>query len=123
MSPAKLTEITLESVGRGAAVQLFAREFEKVLQNIQDPNTDPEEVRQISITVKVKPNKNRDEAQARVAVTSKLASFRPVEERMFMGEQDGQLVAVAFDPKQGDMFHSDGDRKVTPIARKDAANQ
>lgn len=121
MSPALTQEVSLETIGNGALPELFGHEWNKLLANAQDPNTDPEETREITIKVKVKPNKNRDEAQTRVSISSKLASFSPVQQRVFMGEKNGAPVAVTFDPKQGDMFRSDSG--VTPIARKDAANQ
>lgn len=118
MSPSLTQEVVLETIGAGTLPELFGHEWRKLLANTQDPNTDPEEVREITIKIKVKPSKNREEATTRLHISSKLASFRAVEQRVFVGEKNGHPVAVTFDPKQGDIFRPDSG--VTPIARKDA---
>jgi len=99
-----LTDVTLETVARGAAPEVFAHEFAKVLKNIQDPNTDPGEVRSISLTFKFKPLTSREEAQVRLEVKSKLAAMAPVGGHMFMGRQDGKLRATTHDTSQDDLF-------------------
>jgi len=106
MGAMKLDKVTLASVSRGAAPQLFEYEFNRVLKNIQDPNTDPEEERSITLVVRFKPAKSREEAMTRVQVKSvKLACARAVDGHMFMGREDGTdskspIIAVCQDAKQ-----------------------
>ena len=40
-------KVSLTNLGNGAAVELFDHELQKVLANIDDPNTDPKEKRKI----------------------------------------------------------------------------
>lgn len=100
----KLTEVDLSTVAQGAAPEVFEHEFQKVLANIQDPNTDPEEVRSVTLTFKFKPLKSREEAQVRLEVKSKLAAMAPVAGHMFMGRKEGRIVAATHDTDQGGLF-------------------
>ncbi len=113
----KLTDVTLDTVAQRAAPEVFEREFLRVLKNIQDPNTDPEEKRSITLTFEFKPLKTREEA--RVVLKSKvgLAATAPVGGHMFVGRADGQLRATTHDTRQEDAFES----SVTPIDRNTGA--
>lgn len=108
----KLTEVSLDTVCRGAAPEVFEHEFKKILANIQDLNTDPTEVREITLKFKFKPLDSREEAQCRLQVSSKLAAMAPVGGHMFMGRADGKLMATTHDTEQESLaFES----SVTPI--------
>ncbi len=96
--------VSLVSVANGAAVELFEREFSAVLANISDINTSPSATRQITIKLTFKPDESRESAMVKVAVTSKVAGVRPIDREIFLGRQDGELIAVQSNPRQGRIF-------------------
>lgn len=113
-----LVELTLESVAGGAAVELFDREFRKVLDDVLDPNTVATAGRSVSIVISVKPDESRERAQIGVAVKSKLAGTKPVGGQIFMGMQDGKPTAVTFDPRQPGLFDQEKEASVLPMPRE-----
>lgn len=96
--------VTLDTIGGGALGELFGAELARVLANIADPNTDEKAKRTISITVSFKPNGQRDSAAVELTCASKLAGIQKVATQVFMGRQNGRLVAVENDPKQSGLF-------------------
>lgn len=108
----KLTDVELGTICRGAAPEVFAHEFKKVLDNIQDLNTDPTEVRTITMKFKVKPLDSREEAQIRLEVGTRLAAVAPVGGHMFMGRSDGRFRATTHDTQQDEL-----PLNVTPITK------
>lgn len=113
-----LREVTLETVGGGAALELFERELRDVLKNIQDPNTDAEATRSIALTVSFSPHEDRESAGIAVAAKTKLAPARPHVSHVYIGQKDGRLLAVEHDPRQSDLFRDDG--SVRPIHHRPA---
>lgn len=112
----KLTDVDLVTICRGAAPEVFAHEFRKVLANVQDLNTDPTEVRTITMKFKFKPLDSREEAQVRMEIQTKLAAVAPVGGHMFMGRSDGQFRATTHDTQQEALDLRDSG-KVTSIDR------
>jgi len=95
------TTVTLETIGEGKLPDLFAAELARVLENITDPNTDNKSKRTITIAVSFKPNRDGDAAAVEVKCGSKLAGIMTIESKVFIGMQQGKLVAVENDPRQG----------------------
>lgn len=95
--------VTLDTIGSGALSELFQAELAKVLANIADPNTDEKGKRTISIQVIFKPDA-RDVAHVELKCTSKIASLMTVRTQVFMGKQQGKLIAVEHDPRQSNLF-------------------
>lgn len=118
---AELAELTLENLKGGAVPVLFQRELTKVLANIQDPNTPAKKKRRITITVDLTPEEDRERATLALQVSSSVPAHKPEASLIYLGERDGQLVAVGFDPKQRDLFGEEAkDPTITPIQRKEA---
>lgn len=92
--------LTLTSINRGAAIELFQQELDKVLENILDPNTEPETKRSITLKVTIQPDETRRSAGIAVEADSKLAPFKGVGGVAFIGRQRGKAVAVPHDPAQ-----------------------
>jgi len=111
--------VTLETLAGGAAAELWDAELRKVLENIRDENTDPDEKRELTLKVTIAPTPDREGLNTSVKVTSKLAGFRPIPVHLHMGRKDGQLVAVGFDPKQMDAFRTDN--SVLPLNKNESA--
>lgn len=110
--------VTLETLAGGGAAELWDAELRRVLENIHDENTDPEEKREITLKVVIVPTSDREGLKTKVQVTSKLAGFRPISTHLHMGRKDGQLVAVGFDPKQLDAFRTDTSVLPIPSSRE-----
>lgn len=99
--------VTLDTIGGGALSELFAEELARILANIADPNTDPAAKRSMTIVVRFKPNRDRDVADVALTCSSKLAGIMTVSTQLFMGRQDGKLIAVESDPRQSNLFDAD----------------
>jgi len=96
--------VTIDTIGGGALPELFNAELSRILSNIADPNTDTSTKRVMTITVKFKPNRDRDVADVELTCGSKLAGIQTVSTQLFMGKHRGQLIAVESDPRQSNLF-------------------
>ncbi len=92
--------LTLDSVGNGIASEKFQRELAAVLENILDPNTEPDAKREINLKFSFKANEDRDELRISVEASSKLAGSKAFGATAFVGRVDNQPVAVIYNPKQ-----------------------
>lgn len=111
----EVTELSLESLAGGGALELFDRELRRVIENIRDPNTPWKGARTVRLELKVAAiDDQREQIGVSTNVTSKLAGPRPLTQAAYLGEKDGRPVAVTYDPRQGDIFR--GDTQVRPIA-------
>lgn len=79
-----MEKVTLQTLNRGAVIDLFNVEFEKLLANINDENTSPTTSRSITIKIEVKPGKTRRDAESRISVTSRLAPIKPAESTLYL---------------------------------------
>lgn len=111
--------ISLVNIGKGAALDLFNMELQRVLENIRNPNTDWKKVRKVVISVSIKPDETRDSGQVTLEASSTLAAAtRPFKTNIFMGEEArGEHVAYESNPKQQGLFDTPepDPKKVTPI--------
>jgi hypothetical protein len=96
----KYEGISLSTLNQGAVLELFGVEWQKLLDNINDPNTKPEAARKLKIEIAVKPQKDRRNALCSVSATSNLAAIIPHEASIVIGVENGKVTAFAFDPKQ-----------------------
>ena len=92
--------VTLESLGNGAANEMFETELLRVLGNILDPNTEPEALRKITLELKIKPTKDREMGNCEISVTSKLSANAAYPTRFFIGRENGRPVAYENNPRQ-----------------------
>lgn len=98
----ELQEVTLETLGRGGAVELFNAELERAIGDCLDVNADTKAARVVQLTVKVKPTEDRTSASVDYKVTAKLAGPKPQSAVVFIGKEGGR--AVALDRIQHDAF-------------------
>lgn len=103
--------LSLSELGRGAAVERFDDSFQRVLDNIIDPNTDLS-ARTITLKVTLKPNDNRDQCEVKISCGEKLAGSKPVGTILFVGRGKDGAVAMEHDPKQLQM-ELDRDRQAS----------
>lgn len=98
-----LTELTLETIAGRRAPVVFEALLEKVLQNMQDPNTDPEATREITLKFKFKPLKSRQEAAIKLIPTYKLAPLEAEGGHLFMRSVGGKMTATTHDTRQEEL--------------------
>ena len=123
-----MIELTLANLKEGALEEMFQGELERVIKDIQNPNTDPVDKRAITMKVVFAPFKgNREMCGIVVSCNSKMGRSTNIEGfvSMAMDPISGEVAAGEYRPKQQDMFspaakeHGDGD-KVTVFPRKQA---
>jgi hypothetical protein len=115
----QLTEVTLTSVHGGAVPELFAHEWGRVMANIQDPNTDPQQKRSVTVTLTVEPGEDRMSGVVTVDINAKIAGPRSLKSSVHFAEKNGQPVAVTFNPNQRQLFGEDKDIK--PLVPREVA--
>jgi hypothetical protein len=116
-----LPPLTLDTLGKGAAKELFAQELDRVLENILDPNTEPVAKREITLKVTFRPSDDRREVETEVEASSKLAAFRGAGGVIFVGRRAGRAVSSVYDPKQMGLFDVEqprlvDDKPAAPVA-------
>ena len=100
----EIKQVSLSNLGKGAAAELFAEEFTKVLENIADVNTPAKSMREVSITVRIYPNEARDYATLEIVPSSKLAKTKAFESRMHIGVIAGKVLASEEEIKQPELI-------------------
>lgn len=97
-----MTEISLESFASGAIQEHFARDFQKILENIYDPNTSVKIKRKLTITLTLVPgDEDRNFADIEVQSKINLAPIRPVNTRVYIdAKQDGKVSCVEWNPNK-----------------------
>jgi len=103
----------------GAVPELFDHEFPRVLENIQDPNTDAKKVRKVQITLEFKPDENRETAAVKVTLVTSLPGIDPVTASIFLSREGGRCVAYAREKTQTELDYQkpvpiEGGRKEEP---------
>lgn len=116
--------VSLETVRGGAVSERFSIALKEVLDNILDPNTEPDKTRAITLKFSIKPNKDRDFCAVSISSDVKLAPISSLGTEFFIGKQNGQLVACERSLSQGNLLTDTPlPDNVTPIKPKEAANQ
>jgi hypothetical protein len=84
---------SLASIADGAVCEAFEFELQKILNNINDPSTDPNSKREINIKIVFAPvGEEREEVRVAVQCSSKTVSHKPIETLFWltpMGQQIG----------------------------------
>lgn len=111
--------VSLENLGNGAAVELFNRELQRVLDNIQDPNSLETAKRSITLTVGIKPLADRGLGGVEIACKSTLAPTQSFSTRFYFGRDAAGVVrAVEHDPKQPLLPFSGQKQQEQPVGSK-----
>ncbi len=85
----------LDAIMDGAVNERFEREWEKVIANCFDPNTDPEKTRSVIIKIDVKPNEDRTNGIFSCTVSSKIAPPVTVKKPLYLAVDDDGCVCAA----------------------------
>lgn len=94
--------LSLQEIAGGALQDKVNAAMNKVLDNMQDPNTPWKNKRQINIKIAFVQNEERDDTAVEVSVETKLAPVSPVVTRMSIGK----------DLKTGENFASEYGKQV-----------
>ena len=90
--------IEFDEIAGGALKEQFARSFDKVLENLLNPNTSFKTPSEINIKLKFTQSERRDDAKCTVIVTEKLACASPTETAFAIGKDlsDGSVYAEEY---------------------------
>ena len=88
------TKIDFNSFADGAAAEKLNREIQRVLENIDDPNTDHKAKRTVTMTLTLTGDKNREVISTDVQVKSKLAPTMAVGSTLILGHDNGKVVGA-----------------------------
>ncbi|WP_088338773.1 replication terminator protein [Bacillus cereus] len=112
--------IDLNSLADGAVAEKVDAEFQRVLKNMADPNTDPTKPRSITLTLTFKGNKKREIWDCTSKVSSKLVAAKEVESTFIVGrDNDGDIVGRELNSGVKGQMYIDGDGDVaTDVGEK-----
>ena len=93
-----MNKVGLQDIVGGQLQEKFNRAFEKVVENLQDPNTSFKVKRGIDIKLGFTQNENRDDVNASVVVSEKLAPQQDMSTSFYIGKdlQTGEVFAEEY---------------------------
>lgn len=93
-----MAKVSLEQVMGGGLQEQFSKAFDRVIENLNDPNTPFKEARKITIELKFTQNENRDDVSCAVSVKEKLAAQAPMNTAFMVGKnlKTGEIYAEEY---------------------------
>lgn len=93
-----MNKINLEELVSGALQEQFSKSFEKIIENLQNPNTPYKNSREITIKLKFTQNEHRDDVKCAIQVSEKLAPQAPMETAFAIGKdlRTGEVYAEEY---------------------------
>lgn len=93
-----MEKVSLEQMVGGALQEQFAKAFDRVVENLADPNTSFKEARKITIELKFTQNEARDDVSCAVSVKEKLATQAPMQTAFMVGKdlKSGKMYAEEY---------------------------
>lgn len=85
---------SLDTIMDGAVNERFVEEWQRLLQNVFDPNTDPVAKRSVTINIEVQPSDDRSAGTFKLKVSSKLAPPIVVTKPLFLSRDDNGNVTA-----------------------------
>lgn len=90
-------QVSLAKMARGSLDEQFNYELNRVLENIYDPNTEPEKKRKITIEMLFEPDTDREIVKISCKTKSVLVTAKPINSKFVLGKrQDGTIGATEF---------------------------
>lgn len=81
-----MAKINLETFCGGALSEQMNRALQEVARNIQDPNTDAEKVRRLTITLTFRPSEDRSLVKTEIQSKTALAPAAPIKTTIVTGK-------------------------------------
>ncbi len=93
-----MEKVSLEQMVGGALQEQFTKSFDRVVDNLHDPNTPFKEARKITIELKFTQNEARDDVSCSVSVKEKLSAQAPMQTAFMVGKnlKTGQMYAEEY---------------------------
>ena len=93
-----MAKVSLEQVMGGGLQEQFSKAFDRVIENLSDPNTPYKEARKITIELKFTQNEGRDDVSLAVSVKEKLAAQAPMNTAFMVGKnlKTGEIYAEEY---------------------------
>lgn len=93
-----MKNIELKELVGGALQEQFGKAFERVVENLQNPNTPYKNAREITIKLKFTQNEQRDDVKCGISVNEKLAAQSPMQTSFAIGKDltTGELYAEEY---------------------------
>lgn len=114
-------EVNILELAKGAIQEQINLEAGKVMANIIDPNTDAKAPRTLTITLKFKPDENREIVSCSAQAKSSLAPVKPILTNIIVeADKNGNPRAAELtrtDPNQIHIFDEDQETKVVKMQR------
>jgi hypothetical protein len=88
--------LNIANLARGAVMEMFEIECQKVLNNISNPNMPATKKRKIIITLELVPDSDRERADISCKSRSVLADPKPIEIRVALEVHEGKTYAMEF---------------------------
>lgn len=112
-----MKNVELKELVGGALQEQFGKSFEKVVENLQNPNTPYKNSREITIKLKFTQNEKRDDVKCAVQVSEKLAPQAPMETSFAIGKdlKTGELYAEEYGKQIKGQMHIDDIQKTEVI--------
>lgn len=93
-----MAKVSLEQIMGGGLQEQFSKAFDRVIENLADPNTSFKEARKITIELKFTQNEIRDDVSCAVSVKEKLAAQAPMQTAFVVGKdlKTGEMYAEEY---------------------------
>lgn len=113
---------SLLQMAKGAIQERVDYEVSKVIDNILDVNTDPTAKRKVTLTVELKPDKERQVVKITATAKSTLAPTVPVDTSLVItADGNGEMVLAEIVPQVPGQMSMDGGEQEAPKILKLAA--
>lgn len=96
------SELNITNLNDGAMNELFQAHIDKIMKNIDDPNTEATDVREISFKISFKPDEKRETTEVRIKSASKLAGIRATKSTAFLARKGGKTRVFRHNMSQED---------------------
>lgn len=93
-----MAKVSLDQIMGGGLSEQFGKAFDRVIENLADPNTSFKEARKITIELKFTQNEVRDDVSCAVSVKEKLAAQAPMQTAFMVGKnlKTGEMYAEEY---------------------------
>lgn len=93
-----MAKVSLEQIMGGGLQEQFGKAFDRVIENLADPNTSFKEARKITIELKFTQNEARDDVSCALSVKEKLAAQAPMQTAFVVGKnlKTGEMYAEEY---------------------------
>lgn len=97
--------VTLQSLRNGGVLEVANKAIQDVVDNIANPDTQADGVREVTIKVKFKPTKDRSLTAITFSVQPKLQPVAPVVVNAALTKAEGANIALEIAPEQNPAQH------------------